>query len=56
LRRDSLSKEVTQKFDMDSSNFKKLKNFEIKEQYLVKSRNRFAPIGNFDDDVGISRA
>jgi hypothetical protein len=35
--------------------FKKLNSMEVKEQYQIKISNRFAALGNLDDNVDISR-
>jgi hypothetical protein len=44
---------------MDKFNLKQLSDMEVKEQYRVKTSNRFAALENFDDDdddVDISRS
>jgi hypothetical protein len=50
------SKRTTQKFDMKSSNFGKLKKVEGKEQYHAKISNKFTALKNLDDNVDNNRA
>jgi hypothetical protein len=41
---------------MESFNFRKLNNTEVKEQYPVKISNRFAALESFNVSVDINRA
>jgi hypothetical protein len=52
----SVSKRVTQKFDIQRFDLKKLNDAEVKEHYQVKISNRFAALENLDENVDISRA
>jgi hypothetical protein len=52
----AVSKQITQTFDMERFNFKKLDEVEGKEQYRVEISDRFAVLENLDDDVDINRA
>jgi hypothetical protein len=52
----AVSKQATQKFDMDTFNLKKLNEVEGKEQYQVKISDRFAALENLHNVVGINRA
>jgi Tfp pilus assembly protein PilO len=55
--RDSVSKQVVQKSDMERFNLKKLNDMEVKDQYQVKISNRFVALENLEVDyVDISRA
>jgi hypothetical protein len=51
----TVSKQATQKFDMERFNLKKLDEVEGKE-YQIEISNRFAALANLDDDVDINRA
>jgi hypothetical protein len=51
----AVTKRLTQKFDMERFNLKKLDEVEGKEQYQVEISNRFAALENSDDDVNINR-
>jgi hypothetical protein len=50
------SNRTTQKFDTERINLKKLDEVEGKEQYRNEIPNRFAALGNLDNDVDINRA
>jgi rubrerythrin len=53
----SVSKRAAQKSDMQRFDFfRKLNDAEVVEQYQFKISNRFAALGNLDDNVDISRA
>jgi hypothetical protein len=52
----AVSKQTTQKFDMERFNLKKIDEVEGKEQYLVEISLRFAAMENLDYDVDINRA
>jgi hypothetical protein len=49
-KRLSVSKRAAQKYYMDRMNFKKLNDMEVKEEYQIKSSNRFVDLENLDDD------
>jgi hypothetical protein len=51
-----VSKLAAQKFDMQRFDLRKLSDAEVKEQYQVKTRNRFADLETFDDNVDMTRA
>jgi hypothetical protein len=50
------SKQAAQKLDGERINLVKLKELEVKKQYQVEITNRFAALGNLDDNEDISRA
>ena len=52
----SISKQVTQKFDMERPSLKKLKKVKDMEQYQLKIKNRFAALENLSDNEDINRA
>jgi hypothetical protein len=52
----SVIKRVAQKFDMHRFDLKKLNDAEVKEQYQVKIKNRFATLENCDDNVDMNTA
>jgi hypothetical protein len=52
----SVIKRVAQKFDMQRFDLKKLNDAEVKEQYQVKTTNRFAALKNCDDNVDMNTA
>jgi hypothetical protein len=56
LGRDAVSKQITQKFDMERFNLKLLDEVEGKERYRVEISNMFAALENLDYDVDINRA
>jgi len=51
----SVSKQVTQKFDMERPSLKKLKKVKDMEQYQLKIKNRFAAMENLSDNEDINR-
>jgi hypothetical protein len=52
----SISKQVTQKFDMERPSLKKLKKVKDMEQYQLKIKNRFVALENLSDNEDINRA
>jgi hypothetical protein len=52
----AVSKQETHKFHMERFNLKKLNKVVGREQYRVEISNRFAALGNLDNDVDINRA
>jgi hypothetical protein len=51
-----LSKQAAQKIDMDRFNVKKLNEGDVKEQYQVIIRNKFAALENSENSGDINRA
>jgi hypothetical protein len=54
--RPSASERVAEKLDMQRCDLRKLNDAEVKEQYQVKIKNRFAALENFDDNMDMNRA
>jgi poly-beta-hydroxyalkanoate depolymerase len=52
----SVCKRAAQKFDMQRFDLRKLDDAEVKEQYQVRIRNRFAALEDFDDNMTMNRA
>jgi hypothetical protein len=52
----AVSKQAAQKIDMQRLNVKKLNEGDVKEQYQVTIRNKFAALGNLEDSGDINRA
>jgi hypothetical protein len=52
----ALSKRTKQKFEIEWFNLKKLKGIEGKEQYDIRTLNRFAALDNLDGDMDIDRS
>jgi hypothetical protein len=52
----SVIKRVAQNSDMQKFDLRKLNDAELKEQYQVKITNRFAALGNCDDNVDMNTA
>jgi hypothetical protein len=51
----SVSKRAAQKVDTERFNVKKLNEGDVKEQYQVTIRNKFAALENFEDSGDINR-
>jgi hypothetical protein len=51
----AVSKRAAQKTDMKRFNLKKLNEGEVKKQYQVTIRNKFAALENLEDNGGINR-
>jgi len=47
--------QATQKFDSQRFNLKKLNEPEVREQYQIEFRNRFAALENLNDDEDVNR-
>ena len=52
----AVSKQTAQKLDGESFNLRKLKDLEVKKQYLIEITNRFSALRNISDDGHINRA
>jgi DNA polymerase III delta subunit len=52
----AVSKQAAQKMDTESINLKKLNEEDVKEQYQVAIRNKFAALENSVDKGDINRA
>jgi len=50
------SKQEAQKFDGERFNLRKLNELEVRKQYLIQIRNRFAALENFSDGEEINSA
>jgi hypothetical protein len=51
----AVSKKVTQKFDRERLNLRKLNELEVRKQYQNEITNRFAALDNINDSSGINR-
>jgi hypothetical protein len=51
-----VSKRMVKKMDVERFNLKQLNEEEVKEQYQVKIKNKFAVLENLDDNGDINRA
>jgi hypothetical protein len=52
----AVSKRMVKKMDVERFNLKQLNEEEVKEQYQVTIKNKFAALENVDDDGDINRA
>jgi hypothetical protein len=52
----AVTKRMVKKMDVERFNLKQLNEGEVKEQYQVTIKNKFAALENLDDNGGISRA
>jgi glycine betaine/choline ABC-type transport system substrate-binding protein len=52
----AVSKRAVQKIDMETFNLNKLNEGDVKEQYQVAIRNKFAALENLEDNGDINRA
>jgi hypothetical protein len=52
----AVSKEVTQRFDGERLNLRKLNDLEVRKQYWVEISNTFAALENICDSEDINRA
>ena len=52
----AVSKQVAQKFDWERFNLRKLREMEVKKQYQIEIKNKFAAVGNVSDNEDINRA
>jgi hypothetical protein len=55
-KRLAVSKRAAQKIDTEGFNVKKLNEGDVKEQYEVTIRNKFAALENLEDSGDINRA
>ena len=51
----AVSKQAAQKFDRQRFNLRKLNEPEVREQYQIEIRNRFAALENLSDDEDVDR-
>jgi hypothetical protein len=49
-------KQAAQKFDGERLNLRKLKDLEVRKQYQIEIKNRFAALEDLSDDEVINRA
>ena len=52
----TVSKQETQKFDVERFNGRKLNDLEVRKQYEIEVSNRFAALRNLSDSDEINRA
>ena len=52
----TVSKQAAENFDGERINLRKLNELEVRKQYQIESSNRFAALGNLNDDVDINMA
>jgi hypothetical protein len=52
----SVSKQASQKFDLERFDLKKFNDIEVKEKYQMEISNRFLDLENFDESLGINSA
>jgi hypothetical protein len=52
----AVRKQATQKFDGKKFNLRKLDDLEVRKQYRIEIKNRFADLENVSDDEDINRA
>ena len=50
----AVSKQTTQKFDVESFNLRKLNELQVRKQNQIEIINRFAALENFSDDEDIN--
>jgi len=51
----AVSKQTAQSFDRQRFNLRKLNEPEVREQYQIEIKNRFAALENLDDDEDVNR-
>ena len=51
----AVGKQAAQKFDRQRFNLRKLNEPEVREQYQIEIRNRFAALENLSDDKDVDR-
>ena len=51
----AVGKQAAQKFDRQRFNLRKLNKPEVREQYQIKIRNRFAALENLSNDEDVDR-
>ena len=52
----AVSKQEVKKFDGESFNLEKLNELEVRKQYQIEIKNKFAALENLSDDEDINRA
>ena len=52
----AVSKQATQKFDVERFNLRKLNEMDVRQQYQIEITNRVAALGNLSDREDINRA
>jgi hypothetical protein len=52
----AIRKQEAQKFDGERFNLRKLNDLEIRKQYQIEIKNRFATLENVSEDEDINRA
>jgi hypothetical protein len=52
----AVNKRMVKKMDVERFNLKQLNEEEVKEQYQIKIKNKFAALENLDDNGDINRA
>jgi hypothetical protein len=52
----AVSKQITQKFDAEKFNLKKLSELQVRKEYQIKISNRFAALENLNVSEDINRA
>ena len=52
----TVSKLAAQKFDVQRFNLRKLRELEVRKQYQIESKNKFAALENLSDSDDINRA
>jgi len=51
----AVGKQAVQRFDRQRFNFRKVNEPEVREQYQIEFKNRFAALENSDDDEDVNR-
>jgi len=54
-KRLAVDKQATQKFDRQRFNLRKLNEPDVREQYQIEIKNRFAALENLNDDENVNR-
>ena len=52
----AVSKQETQKFDVERFNLRKISELEVRKQFQIKITNRIAVLENLNNGEGINRA
>ena len=52
----TISKQAAQKFEGEKLNIKKINDLEVRKQYQIEIRKRFAALENLNGDENINRA
>ena len=51
----AVGEEAAQRFDRQRFNLRKLNEPEVREQYQIENKNRFAALDNMNDDEDVNR-